>query len=136
MKMIRSSILLLLTICLTLGISSKTNIANAVEENEEAIIVLGAQLSDSQKEEVRKLFGVTDQDNVKEHIITGQDIANYIDGNPDSNMYSSAKIIRREEGYGIRIEIATPENITKVTSDMYANAMLTAGVENASVVVA
>ena len=30
----------------------------------------------------------------------------------------------------------TPENITEVTSDMYSNAMLTAGIEDATVEVA
>ena len=51
-------------------------------------------------------------------------------------MYSSAKITRKDEGAGLVIEIVTPENITQVTSEMYANAMLTAGIENATVEVA
>src|SRR5690625_4446572 len=51
-------------------------------------------------------------------------------------MVSSAKIIGEKEGKGITIHIVTPENITEVTSEMYANALLTAGVENASVYVA
>src|SRR5690625_1921894 len=51
-------------------------------------------------------------------------------------MYSSAKIVREEEGKGITIHIVTSDNITEVTTDMYKNALLTAGVEDATVDVA
>ena len=51
-------------------------------------------------------------------------------------MYSSAKITRVDAGKGLVIKIVTPENITKVTADMYANAALTAGVEDAIIEVA
>src|SRR5690625_7768815 len=44
------------------------------------IVVYGDTLSDAQKQEVRDLLGVTDPNNVKEFSVTGQDIANYING--------------------------------------------------------
>ncbi|HLS08406.1 DUF1002 domain-containing protein [Lentibacillus sp.] len=100
------------------------------------IVVYGEALSDSQKQEVTELLEVTDPDAVEEYTVTGEDIANYIDGDPNSNMYSSAKIVREEEGNGLTINIVTPDNITEVTKEMYANALLTAGVENATVDVA
>lgn len=106
------------------------------EEDEQSIIVLGEKLTEAQKDEVRQLLEISSSENVKEYIVSGADYANYIDGNPDANMYSSAKIVRKGEGYGIRIQIVTPENITKVTPDMYRNALLTAGAEDAYVVVA
>ncbi|MEC5424374.1 DUF1002 domain-containing protein [Virgibacillus sp. C22-A2] len=100
------------------------------------IVVYGDTLTDAQKAEVRDLLRVAEADAVQEYDVTGQDIANYIDGNPNSNMYSSAKIVRQEEGNGLTINIVTPDNITAVTKEMYANALLTAGVENATVDVA
>lgn len=100
------------------------------------IVVYGATLSDSQKEEVRKLLEVTNPDHVKEISVSGEDAAKYINGDPNSRMFSSAKIVRQEKGNGLTINIVTPENITQVTSDMYANALLTAGVEDATVYVA
>src|SRR5690625_2437722 len=100
------------------------------------IVVYGDTLSDDQKQTVRELLEVNDPDMVKEFSVTGQDIANYIDGNPNSNMYSSAKIVMEEKGKGLKINIVTPDNITEVSTDMYANALLTAGVENATVDVA
>ena len=51
-------------------------------------------------------------------------------------MYSSAKIKRQDAGKGLVISIVTEDNITQVTADMYANAILTAGIEDAIVEVA
>lgn len=106
------------------------------EKNGPTIVVLGEKLSETQKEETRKLLKVDEEADVKEIIVTGEDAAKYINGDPNSNMYSSAKIKRLDDGQGIRVSQVTPENITQVTNDMYANALLTAGVEDAEVQVA
>ncbi|MDY0394334.1 DUF1002 domain-containing protein [Virgibacillus halophilus] len=100
------------------------------------IVVYGETLTPSQKDEVRKQLGVNDPENTKEYTVTGQDIVKYINGDPGSHMYSSAKITREDKGNGLNIKIVTPSNITEVTSEMYANALLTAGVEDATVEVA
>src|SRR5699024_7593444 len=100
------------------------------------IVVYGDTLSDAQKQEVTELLEVTDPESVENYTVTGEDIENYIDGNPNSRMFSSAKIKQEEEGTGLTINIVTPDNITEVTNEMYANALLTAGVENATVDVA
>ncbi|MDE3839502.1 DUF1002 domain-containing protein [Bacillus methanolicus] len=100
------------------------------------IVVYGEALSAAQKEEVRKLLGVKDTSKVKEITVTGKDLVAYIDGDPHSNMYSSAKITRKEKGEGLLVKQVTPENITEVTNEMYANALLTAGIEDAVVEVA
>ena len=101
-----------------------------------AVVVLGERLSEAQKEETRRMLKVDEEAEVREIIVTGKDAAKYINGDPNSNMYSSAKIKRLEEGKGIRVEQVTPENITQVTNDMYANALITAGVEDAHIIVA
>ncbi|MGM8211495.1 DUF1002 domain-containing protein [Virgibacillus sp. W0430] len=100
------------------------------------IIVYGDTLNEAQKAEVSELLNVANSENVKEFSVTGQDAAKYIDGDPNSRMFSSAKIVREEKGHGLVINIVTPDNITQVTSEMYSNALLTAGVENATVDVA
>lgn len=97
------------------------------------IVVYGDTLTDDQKAEVRELLEVTDSSAVEEYNVTGQDIANYIDGDPNSRMFSSAKIVKQEKGNGLTINIVTQDNITEVTKEMYANALLTAGVEDATV---
>lgn len=100
------------------------------------IVVYGDTLTDEQRTKVRELLEVTDSSGVKEYDVTGKDIANYIDGDPNSRMFSSAKIVRQEKGNGLTINIVTPANITAVSKEMYANALLTAGVEDATVDVA
>lgn len=101
----------------------------------EPVVVYGGNLTDSQKEEVRRLLDVN-KDEVTELVVTGADIAHYIDGNPNSRMFSSVKITHKDKGHGIVVNIVTADNITQVTSDMYSNALLTAGVENALIEVA
>lgn len=100
------------------------------------IIVYGEALSAAQKEEVRSLLGVKDTSKVTEITVTGDDLVKYIKGDRHSNMYSSAKITRKDAGEGLVIKQVTPENITEVTDEMYANALLTAGIEDAVVEVA
>ena len=97
----------------------------------ETIVVYGGNLNEARKAEVKDILNVEDGDT--EYNVTGQDIAHYINGDPNSNMYSSVKITPKEEGHGIAVQILTANNITKVTADMYRNALLTAGIENAVV---
>ncbi|RDW22483.1 DUF1002 domain-containing protein [Oceanobacillus arenosus] len=97
------------------------------------IVVYGGTLSEDQRNEVREKLEVTDSAAVVEYDVTGQDVANYIKGDANARLFSSAKIVRQEEGNGLTINIVTPENITEVSSDMYANALLTAGVSDATV---
>lgn len=101
------------------------------------IVVYGANLSDAEKASVQSSLGVTKEDEVEEITVSGNDLVKYIKGgNSSARMYSSAKITRQDEGKGLVISIVTENNITQVTADMYATAMLTAGIEDAVVEVA
>jgi len=100
------------------------------------IVVYGESLTAAQKEEVKHLLNVENESNVKEITVTGEDLAKYIKGDPSSQMFSSAKITRLEDGEGLTVHQVTPENITEVTDEMYANALLTAGVKDARIDVA
>lgn len=135
-RIVKTLFMFMMITGLILGISQPVFAVQVESPAGETIVVYGDALTSDQKEQTRRLLEVTDPDEVKEYTVTGQDIANYIGGNPNSNMYSSAKITRQEEGQGLTINIVTPENITEVTKEMYANALLTAGVENATVDVA
>ena len=86
---------------------------------------------------MKKSLEVEKEAEVEEISVDGNDLAKYIkDADSKARMYSSAKITRQDAGKGLVIKIVTPENITQVTADMYANAALTAGVEDAIVEVA
>ena len=101
------------------------------------IVVYGANLSETEREAVKTALRVDEEPEVDEITVAGGDLVKYIkNSNASSRMYSSAKITRQDEGKGLVISIVTPENITQVTAEMYANAMLTAGIEDAIVEVA
>ena len=53
-----------------------------------------------------------------------------------SVMISSVMVQKRNKGEGVKVHIATPKNITLVTSEQYANAAITAGVADAEIEVA
>ncbi|MDR7078211.1 uncharacterized protein YpuA (DUF1002 family) [Neobacillus niacini] len=130
---------LILTISSTSMVFADTNGNNEESINEKfglPIVVYGEALSAAQKDEVRKLLKVTDTSKVKEITVSGEDLVKYIKGDRHSNMYSSAKITRKDSGEGLIINQVTPENITEVTDEMYANALLTAGIQDAVVDVA
>ncbi|MBD8038304.1 DUF1002 domain-containing protein [Solibacillus sp. A46] len=130
---------LLISVVLPLSVSAAaTEQKNPINEKLGVpIVVYGSNLSDSEKEIVKTALRVSQETEVDEITISGQDLAKYIkDSNPSSRMFSSAKITRQDAGKGLTISIVTPANITQVTSEMYANAMLTAGIEDAIVEIA
>lgn len=101
------------------------------------IVVYGGNLSEDEKASVAESLSVEEEAEVEEIEVTGEDLVTYIkDGDARARMFSSAKITRKDEGEGLVIQIVTPDNITQVTTEMYANAMLTAGIKNATVEVA
>jgi uncharacterized protein YpuA (DUF1002 family) len=101
------------------------------------IVVYGANLSETEREMVKTALRINEEPEFDEITVSGQDLVKYIkDSNASSRMYSSAKITRQDAGKGLVISIVTPENITQVTAEMYASAMLTAGIEDAIVEVA
>lgn len=138
---------LLLVLTLVLSGLTLSNVVQAAggEDEEESInekfglpiVVYGGTLNDDQKQEVREHLKVKNPEMVEEITVTGEDLVTYIEGEDrNARMFSSAKITRKEKGEGLVITRATPENITQVTDDMYANALLTAGIEDAEVIVA
>lgn len=101
------------------------------------IAVYGSSLTADEKASVKKSLNVAEDEDTEEITVTGDDIAKYIqDGDSRARLYSSAKITPQDKGAGLVINIVTPDNITAVTSDMYSNAMLTAGITDAKVDVA
>lgn len=135
---ILSIAILFLTLINPVPIFAKTNAVNPINEKLGVpIVVYGANLSAEEKEYVATALRVDEESEYDEILISGQDLVKYIkNSNASSRMYSSAKITRQEEGKGLIISIVTPDNITEVTSEMYATAMLTAGITDAIVEVA
>lgn len=99
-------------------------------------LVYGGSLDDAQVETINKAFNVSNIENVNRQIATGEDMALYINGNSDTLMYSSVLIQKRDKGTGTLVKIKTPELITSVTENQYANAAITAGVADVEIEVA
>lgn len=103
-------------------------------------VSLGADLTDSQRATVLKLLGVSEDELTKDTTVTvtNADEHKYLDGKVSASLIgtralSSCKVEAAGEGNGIKVET---HNITYVTSEMYENALATAGMKNADVVVA
>lgn len=115
--------------------------ADAVDRDpDDTFISLGADLTETEKSIVLGIFGIEESDlsvyNV--NTVTNQEEHQYLGAYLDRGVIgtralSSAIVTSREEGYGIHV---TTYNISYCTVGMYQNALVTAGVKDADIVVA
>lgn len=98
--------------------------------------IYGKALDNKQLDETKEILEIKDT-TLDESAVDGKDLVKYLgEGNEKANMYSSALITKAKNNKGIVVQIVTPDNITKVTSNQYTNALITAGAENVDVKVA
>ena len=104
-----------------------------------SIIALGAALSAEQRATVLSLMDVTEADLANYQVITiTNDMEHqYLDAYMDASVIgskslSSVKITPAESGHGV---LVTTKNINYCTTGMYRNALLTAGVSDADILV-
>ena len=97
-------------------------------------ITMGADLSDAQRASIYEVFGV-ERGTIKELTVTNSEERSYLEGLiPDERLgrvaLSCVYITVLDEGSGIKVET---NNINWCTEQMYINAMITAGIADASV---
>lgn len=137
-----AGIVLAMSMVLTLPGMGLTAKADAVldADPDDVYVSFGADLSDKEKDTVMELLGVEEDDldfyTVGE--ITNKDEHKYLGDYVDSSVIgsralSSVVVVRTEEGDGINVKT---KNISYCTAGMYTNALITAGIEDADVVVA
>lgn len=109
------------------------------ETADKSVIALGADLSADQRATVLSLMGVTEEDLVNYTVITitNADEHKYLDSYVDpavigTRALSSVMVTPAEAGHGVMV---TTQNINYCTTGMYRNALLTAGVEDADIMV-
>jgi uncharacterized protein YpuA (DUF1002 family) len=115
--------------------------ASAVSaSSSKTFVSLGADLSASQKQTVLKLLNLDPSELNSSKVLTitnreeHQAYDNYLPKKAiGAKALSSSKVTSMEDGYGIQVET---HNISYVTTEMYQNALATAGMKNAKVVVA
>ena len=96
--------------------------------------VIGADLDNDEINSVYKTFGI-DRGEVKELTVTNADERKYLEGQVDESLIGTKSISciyieALDEGKGLDVSV---DNITWCTSDMYMNAMVTAGITDADV---
>lgn len=122
-----------LVFCLLCGFGS----AFAAMEAGDARAVMGANITDEQKSSVYATFGVK-RGSVPELTVTNAEEREYLDGLiPSSeigtNAISCVYIEITAPGSGL--EVTTTENISYCTKETYLNALVTAGIDDAKVIV-
>lgn len=101
------------------------------------VVTLAKDLDSSQRKQILEVFKV-DEDDVKIIEVNNKEERKYLEGIASESQLgkvtiSSAYVELLEEGSGINVETY---NISWVTKEMYANALVTAGVKNAKVIAA
>lgn len=102
-------------------------------------LILGNALNKEQKQETVKALEVEDVNKVETYTVQGKDMVKYLgSGNENANMYSSALIspLKDSKTTDVVVQIITPDNITKVSTTQYTNALITAGATGVSVKIA
>ncbi|SFK56478.1 Uncharacterized protein YpuA, DUF1002 family [Marinilactibacillus piezotolerans] len=100
--------------------------------------VYGGGLDETQIQDTADILGIDSIENVASVEVTGEDLQTYLgtgSGNTAS-MISSVLVQREDEGEGVNVLIETPDDITEITQEQYANAAITAGVEDVTIMVA
>lgn len=109
-----------------------TNVSAA---GRESIVVYGAGLNKEEQAKTREYFDVN---NEKVGILRAEEYKKIIkeSNTRDENLISSVAVSFDESMKGIQVSIKTSENITKVTSGQYINAVYTAGLDKCLIEVA
>ena len=115
-----------------------TTFITPAHADSEQYLILGENLSDSEKATVLELLGVDNIEHYNVAYITNAEeyehLGDYLSSDIiGSRALSSALLTKEKEGHGISIETF---NITYCTKEMYQNALITAGVKDISVKIA
>jgi len=107
------------------------------DSDDNIVVTLGNDLTEEQKKQMLEFFGV--DENAKIIYVTNQEEKDYFGAYIDASLIgnkalSSAYVEKLPKGSGITVE--KTDNIFWVTEDMYRNACITAGIEDAKIVVA
>lgn len=120
---------------LLLSASGVVKAAENKEDWDEPVFIKGADLEGQDLQQTEDDLGV--ENNYETYSVNVNDVSNYIPSSSNlSYIYSSATIEHKKWGKGVDVKIDTPNNITKVTSEQYQNAAITAGIKNAEIHIA
>lgn len=142
----RRGMVLLLAAVMVMGMSVSAFAADGgnatqvtIADGDTPYISFGADLRADEKAKVLELFGLTEEDLEKCNVntVTNAEEHEYLDAyitndHIGSRALSSVAVMKAKKGSGITV---TTKNINYCTTSMYENALATAGVKDANVVV-
>ena len=142
----RRGMVLLLAAVMVMGMSVSAFAADGgnatqvtIADGDTPYISFGADLRADEKAKVLELFGLTEADLEKCNVntVTNAEEHQYLDAyitndHIGSRALSSVAVMKAKKGSGITV---TTKNINYCTTSMYENALATAGVKDANVVV-
>lgn len=145
-RFFRSWMVLLLAAVMVMGMSVSAFAADGgnatqvtIADGDTPYISFGADLRADEKAKVLELFGLTEADLEKCNVntVTNAEEHQYLDAyitndHIGSRALSSVAVMKAKKGSGITV---TTKNINYCTTSMYENALATAGVKDANVVV-
>lgn len=137
-KVCLTSSLFLATGLFAMSVQAASDVQSVIDETYvQPDYVLGYSLNDEQRNTTLNLLGYQSQDQQIKTLNTSSyaQIMNLAD-DPSLQLYSSVKIKKLGASETLKVKIVTPENITKVTENMYRNAAVTLGIEHAEITVA
>ena len=113
-----------------------SSVAFADAETHDVVVSLGKNLNEAQRKEMLNLFKVDENTKIIE--VSNEEEREYLGEFIDEKLLgtraiSSVYVEKLPEGEGITV---SSKNITWVTNDMYRNAIVTAGIKDAKIVVA
>lgn len=113
--------------------NNQENGKDTVIELKEPVYAQGGSLNETQKQETRKLLGVSDDTSTYD--VTVDDVREFM-GTNYATIYSSALITPKKFAKGVDVDIVTPDNIQEITKAQYINAAITSGIQNAKIKIA
>lgn len=135
MKHILASTVVLGTLVATAAPTLAQSTATTQADWSKPIVVFGNANTDEHKTALRHDFDLINVVDVIEATVGPEDMAKYINAQDGLPMHSSVKVEKTEKGSGVRVKIADTSKITKVTSEQYSNAAITAGATDVQVTV-
>lgn len=134
MKYIKKKLALVMALVMAMSVSIT---GTAFAADGDAYLALGSNLSDEEKATVLSLLGVSDTNDYNIIYVTNAEEHQYLDKYVSSDQIGtralSSVLIKENGGSSINV---TTHNIGYCTEDMYRNALATAGLSGADVVVA
>lgn len=114
---------------------AESNTESSNQDWDKPIFIQGEDLEGESLDKTEKKLNV--KDDYETFKVGVDDVSNYLPSSSNlSYIYSSATIEKKSFRNGVDVTIDTPENITKVTTEQYRNAALTAGIQKADIHIA